>query len=111
MPTYRVTLHGTGLESRNAETNAILRIGFYTTRWVRARLPDSALVIARELVLDELRRTHASDMAVASITLEVDEIVQVSWFDGLRRRTAGRGFTFYPENAETRRVLFADDDP
>lgn len=50
MPMYRVTLHGSGLVDRIADTNSILKLGFYTTRWVRARDPHSAVVIARQLV-------------------------------------------------------------
>lgn len=95
---YMVTLHGSGLVDRIADTNSILKLGFYTTRWVRARDPHSAVVIARQLVFDELGETRAPETPESSVTLEVDEIAQPSWFAALKRRTSGRGFAFYPED-------------
>jgi hypothetical protein len=82
----------------DVDSQKIDRLGFYTTRWVPAATADEAGSVARRLVLQELERTGTKNPADQPIVLTVEELVEVSWLEAVRRGPGG-GFGFYPDDA------------
>jgi hypothetical protein len=96
MPRFRVMLQGAPVYLPNVDSQKTDRLGFYATRWVRAASVDEARTVARRLVLDEFATSGARNPPEQPIQMAVEDVVEVSWFETIRRGP-GRGFTFYPD--------------
>jgi hypothetical protein len=75
--------------------------GFIATRWVKARTPEEAELLAVKLI--------RKDNSLIDITCNVkdetlapkiflDELLMVSWFTYFRKRP-GKGYTFYKQES------------
>jgi len=92
---FRVMLEGHGLLLRDADTKRIDKLGFFTTRWVRAQTPAEAERLAEGLVREELAvKCGRPD---APFAVSVSELVRLSPLAALWRRSAGGGFSFFPD--------------
>ena len=80
----------------NDETQQTERLGFTTTRWVRAKTSESAGVLACRCVLTELEAMRPKNPPGERIAVTVDEMSRVSWFRA-PRLGRGRGFSFFPD--------------
>jgi hypothetical protein len=96
MPRFRVMLQGAPVFLLNVDSQKTDRLGFYTTRWVRAASVDEARSVARRLVLDEFATSGTKNPPEQPIQMAVEDVVEVSWFEAARKGP-GRGFTFYPD--------------
>jgi hypothetical protein len=96
MPRFRVMLQGAPVFLLNGDSQKTDRLGFYTTRWVRAASVDEARSVARRLVLDEFATSGTKNPPEQPIQMAVEDVVEVSWFEAARKGP-GRGFTFYPD--------------
>jgi hypothetical protein len=96
---YRVLLEGRPVLLTDAETQEILRLGFFTTRWVRADSPDAACRKARELVVQALEAKGTKNPPDEPTVITVSEVVEVGWLERLRR-ASGIGFLFFPEEPD-----------
>ena len=92
-------IEGRSLFLVDVETGRVDRLGFYTTRWVRARSREQAEAAAQKLVVDELAITGNRNPADQPLKLIVSEIAELSWADGLRHWGTGEGFTFFPDES------------
>jgi hypothetical protein len=99
MAKFRVMIEGSPLFLVNEETNQLQRLGFFTTRWVRADSTEGACDAAQKLVIDELAVTGNRNPADQPLNLAVSEVVQLSWAAGLRHWRSGGGFTLYPDDS------------
>jgi hypothetical protein len=97
MRRFRVLLEGAPVFLRNTESEQIERLGFYTTRWVEASSREEAGALACRMALDDLAGSGTENPPGQPVQVAVDEIVEVSWFEMLRR-SPGRGFTFYQDD-------------
>jgi hypothetical protein len=78
------------------ELNARTRLGFFTTRYVKAKDMDEAAEQSLEIVRKELGLTGALlNTEDDPPTLTVSEINEVGYFSNVRG--PGRGFTFFSE--------------
>jgi hypothetical protein len=93
---FRVFLRGAPVFLTNEETQQTERLGFSTTRWVRARTAETAGVLACRWVLAELEELRPKNPAGERIAVTVDEVSRVSWFRA-PRLGRGRGFSFFPD--------------
>ncbi|WP_180141884.1 hypothetical protein [Desulfoluna butyratoxydans] len=99
MKRYRISLNGTNFLFNFEETTPE-KYGFFTTRWVKATNANEAETRAIGLIKkcpDLTQRTlnQRDDPPM----IYVEEIVPVGMFEYLRR-SPGRGYTFYPEDAD-----------
>jgi hypothetical protein len=95
MPWFRVMLKGAPVFLRDVDSHVTKCLGFYTTRWVRAPARRDAGRVACRLVRDELDTWGPRNPPDQPMRVAAEDIVPVSWFEGLRSGP-GRGFTFYP---------------
>ena len=95
---FKVTLEGGPVFLFDVESKRTDRLGFFTTRWVRAATPNEASEVARKLVLAELAEKGTRNPPDVPVETTVQEIVALSWAESLRHRGTGRGFTFYPDD-------------
>ena len=86
MPSYRVLLEGRPVLLANAENQEILRLGFFTTRWVRADSPVEARRKARELVVRDLEAKGTKNTPDEPPTITASEVV------GLVPRAGGSAY-------------------
>ena len=94
MAYFFVLLHGQGISIPSTESGEDL-IGFYTTRWVKARDVDEAATIAITMVMaDWTKGEYAGLNRADPPTLSVDETTKVGLLRLLRRQP-GAGYTFY----------------
>lgn len=98
MATFRVMMEGRPLFLLDVEKQQVDRLGFFTTRWIRAETPEVAGRIARSLVQDELAVTGNRNPPDQPLNVTISEVVRVSWVDGVRHRDGGRGFTFFRDD-------------
>ncbi len=75
--------------------------GFVTTRWVKAKTPEDAELLAVELIrrdssLIGISRNNNEKTAVPKIFLV--ELSPVSWFTYFRK-SPGQGYTFYKQGS------------
>ena len=82
---------------RGEESQAVQRLGFFTTRWVHASSPEAAGELACKIVVDELAATGTLNPEDQPVTAQVEEVQGLSWLESLRRRSAGGGFSFFPD--------------
>jgi hypothetical protein len=98
MKRYRVILNGQNFSMDNG--NGAEKIGFYTTRWVKAESPEKAELAAVELVKNDSSLKHSVQNEKSDPpTIFLEELSEVGWFEFFRRNPGG-GYTFYPENGE-----------
>lgn len=93
--------YGVMLRGENFEVNSksgVENLGFMTTRFVKAKTPEEAELIAVEMIWNDsdlLEILHKESNLEPKIYLE--EMWRVRWW----KRLGGRGYTFYPmESAE-----------
>jgi hypothetical protein len=98
MPRFKVMLEGGPALLFDVASKSTHRLGFVTTRWVRAGTPDEASEIARKLVLAELVENGARNPPEAPIEATVLGVIALSCWESLRHPGAGIGFTFYPDD-------------
>jgi hypothetical protein len=98
MRRFRVMLQGAPVLLLDVDSQEVNRLGFYTTRWIQAESAEEAGRLASRMVLDELMKTGTKNPPEHPIHVAVDEVVEASWFEMLRR-APGRGFTFYPDDS------------
>ncbi len=89
---YSVLVEG---ENLLIDVQGVQRVGFFTTRYVKAANEKGASQRAVDLAREELRSTGSllnerGDEPIFS----VNEIVQIETFSGVD--APGKGFTFYP---------------
>lgn len=99
MSTFRVIVEGRPLFLFDAQTNRTDRLGFFTTRWVRAGSREEACIAACKLVMQELSITGNRNPPDQPLTLAVSEVVELSWTEGLRHWRSGRGFSLFSDDA------------
>lgn len=89
MPPYRCSLHGTDFVY--PDEPAKNRIGFYTTRWVEADSPETAEIMAVDVIRQDSYWKHLQSFTTAPLpTIYVEEIVEVKNVTG-----PNKGYTFY----------------
>jgi hypothetical protein len=98
MPRFRVTIEGGPVFLFDVESKKTERLGFFTTRWVRATTSKEASEIAQRLVLAELAEKGTRNPPDAPVETRVEEVVVLSWVESLRHRGTGSGFTFYSDD-------------
>lgn len=98
MPRFKVIVEGGPALLFDAASKSTLRLGFVTTRWVRASTLEEASEIARKLVLAELVKNGARNPPETPIEATVLEVIALSCWESLRHRGSGTGFTFYPDD-------------
>lgn len=98
MPRFKVMLEGGPVFLFDVESNRVDRLGFFTTRWIRAVTPNEAAEIAQKLVLAELAEQGTRNPSGVSIETRIEEVLALSWVESLRHRSVGRGFTFYRDD-------------
>ena len=96
---YRVLLEGRPVLLTDAETQEILRLGFFTTRWVRADSREEACRKARELVVQDLKAKGTKNAPDEPTVITASQVVEVGWMEHLRR-APGRGFAFFPDEPD-----------
>ena len=99
MPFFRVLLKGQHVLLFDRDANQLVALGFYTTRWVRAASTALAEEAARKHALLELEKTGTRNQPGDPILVEIKETSRVSWLTGLRHRSGGAGFSFFPEGS------------
>jgi hypothetical protein len=99
MATFRVMMEGRPLFLLDVEKQQVDRLGFFTTRWVRAETPEAAGRTACSVVQDELAVTGNRNPPDQPLKVTISQVVRVSWIDGVRHRDGGRGFTFFPDGS------------
>ena len=83
----------------DVESQKTHRLGFFTTRWIHAATAEEARVAACRLVLEELAETGTKNPPNVPVQTEIEEVVPLSWVESLRHPSPGRGFTFFPDDA------------
>jgi hypothetical protein len=94
MPFFKVMLAGTGISLR-CEGAGDPAIGFYTTRVVKARDPEQAQLVAKELVLSEWQTggEYAAANSGSLPLLTANSVFSVGFLRGVfGRRPAGYSF-------------------
>lgn len=92
---YRVLVEGKNILFHDTETPVLRRVGFYTTRFVKASDPDTAATQATALAareLDEARPMNEVSNAPTMAAIEVEEVP-------LERVEEVKGFTFFLEES------------
>lgn len=97
MPYFKLMLAGEGVSLPiEGETDPV--IGFYTTRIVEAKDPESAAIAAKELVLAEWQQGEcALNNQTGLPTITIESCQEVGFFRGVFRRRP-RGYTFFQFN-------------
>lgn len=93
MTKFRILIEGHHVMLR--VNGGIVRCGFFTTRHIQANNEAEASGKAKEIVQKELGKTCASTQGCV---LDINLIEAIESFDGLK--VPGKGFTFYPEEAD-----------
>lgn len=96
MPVFAVMLRGEDFVIDVDEKPT--RLGFFTTRWVRARTPEDAELAAVAMVKNDqtlVARVHR-DGAVTPM-LYADSVERRPWWQGFR---SGSGYAFWDMDAE-----------
>jgi hypothetical protein len=107
MAYFRVVMHGGDICIRHdSKTDSVLGfveattqddapiIGFYTTRYVRGKNGDAAIIAAKSLLTREWSTPPLRDInsgAVPQLTVDSEKIGLIEYMIA----TAGKGFTFY----------------
>lgn len=82
------------------------KYGFFTTRFVRASDPNSAFVVAKELVINELISSAIKKNAPNDpVSLRASEIRAIGWWEYFRN-APGKGFTFFLEDESEGEGIF-----
>ena len=89
---FRVLIKGHNVLLRDVDTGVTERLGFFTTRFVKARDEEAAEQKARTLVADAVAAIEPLNDPADGPTLDVEEIEEV---DEVREV---KGFTFFPES-------------
>lgn len=95
MTVFAVMFEGRGIRvPTDGEAEPI--IGFFTTRVVRAKSPDSAIEIAKALILQEWETGKYEQTNTGSLPeLSVEMVSRPSWYQMLFRRIPTKGYSFY----------------
>jgi len=99
MVTFRVMMEGRPLFLFDEGKQEVERLGFFTTRWVRAETPEAAGQAACNVVRDELAVTGDRNPPDQPLKVTVSEVTKASWVEGARHWDGGRGFTFFPDDS------------
>ena len=92
MPYFRVLMNGEGISVSSSGDQII---GFYTTRWVKADVPEEAEDLAKKLVLRDWTNGEYAEVNEGDPPrLSVESIVSVGLFNYLWNRR-GKGYSFY----------------
>ena len=92
MPYFRVLMNGEGISVSSSGDQII---GFYTTRWVKADVPEEAEDLAKKLVLRDWTNGEYAEVNEGDPPrLSVESIVSVGLFNYLWNRP-GKGYSFY----------------
>jgi hypothetical protein len=83
----------------DVDTQKTNRLGFFTTRWVRAATEEDASAAACKLVTSELAATGTKNPPNMPVETVIEEVVELSWAESVRHPGAGRGFTFFIDDA------------
>jgi hypothetical protein len=66
---------------------------------VHAATAEEARVAACRLVLEELAETGTRNPLNVPVQIKIEEVAALSWVESLRHPSPGRGFTFFPDDA------------
>jgi hypothetical protein len=83
----------------NEETRETERLGFYATRWIRAKTAERAGLLGCRCVLAQLEAMEPQNPPGERIAVTVDEMSRVAWFRA-PRLGRGRRFSFFPDGTE-----------
>ena len=91
MKRYRASLNGKNFRLGSEEV-----VGFFTTRWVKAKTPELAEEAAVALVRNDKALIDAiNNQKNDPPLIYLEELVEVGWWEFFRRQP-GSGYTFYP---------------